>query len=170
MKKTFLLLVILCGLTISPLTAEKVKFLQDSIMQKEGNYIKLLGGSSWELTQMSLSLITQDVIIVFNSYLDNQNKTQIMPVFYSDGEEIPLRYISGNIAAQEGHLVTISNEYRDGAILETLNGLLLSIPEYDRYDTGYWLPPYKALITNNGLYMWNLKKGKRVWVDGIKER
>lgn len=169
MKKIVLLLMILCAL-VSNLAAEKVKFSQDSIMQKEGNYIKLLGGSSWELTQMSLSLITDDVIIVFNSYLDNQNKTQIMPIFYSDGEEIPLRYISGNITPQEGHLVTISNEYRDGAVLETLNGLLLSIPEYDRYDTGYWLPPYKALITNNGLYMWNLKKGKRVWLEGIKER
>ena len=54
MKKILLYLIILYGLMTTPLAAEKIKFLQDSIMQKEGNYIKLLGGSSWELTQMSL--------------------------------------------------------------------------------------------------------------------
>lgn len=167
MKKLFVIIFI--GMLSNIFAAEKIKYITDSILQKDGNYLKLLGGSSWELTQMSLALPTQDVIIVFHTFLDKQNQSNVMPVFYSDGEEIPLRYISGLISAEEGYLVTIMQKYNDGAILQTDDGYKLSIPQYDRYDTGWWLPPYKALITGNQMYMWNLKKGKRVWIDSISE-
>jgi hypothetical protein len=53
----------------------------------------------------------------------------------------------------------------DGAILKTDDGSLWSIPKYDRYDTGYWLPPYPVLIFGNEQYMINLKKGKKVWIE-----
>ena len=55
--------------------------------------------------------------------------------------------------------------YGEGSVLKLADGSTLSVPEYDQYDTGWWLPPYKALLTSNGMYLWNLKEGKNVWVN-----
>ena len=168
MKKIFMILLYLSIMSNSLSAFEKVNYLTDSIIQKSGNYIKLMGGTSWELTSMSLSLVTDDVIIIFHQYVDKKGEQSIFPIFYHDGEEIALRYISGHIMTQTGYLTTVVRKFNNGAILKTDDGLILSIPQYDRYDTGWWLPPYKILITNDQMYFWNLKKGKKVWIDNIK--
>ncbi len=168
MKKIIAILFSVFIVSSSLFAIEKVEYIADSLIQKDGNYIKLLGGSSWELTSMSLSLVTDDVIIVFHQYVNKKGKQSILPIFYHDGEEIALRYISGSIQSEVGYITTIIEQLGEGAILRTDDGVTLSIPQYDRYDTGWWLPPYKALITGNQMYLWNLKKGKKVWIDGIR--
>lgn len=148
--------------------AEKVEFVADSIAQKDGEYIKLLGGSSWLLNGSSLALVTQDVIVVFRSIVGKDKKTYEVPVFFFDGEEIIAKHIDGSFVKKSGFLVQVVEQFGDGARLKLDDGTVLSIPEYDRYDTGWWLPPYQALIEGNGLYMWNLKEGKRVWVKSTQ--
>ena len=167
MKKIIAILFSVFIASSSLFAIEKVEYIADSIMQKDGNYIKLLRGSSWELTSMSLSLVTDDVIIIFHQYVNKKGKQSVLPIFYHDGEEIALRYISGSILSEAGYLTTIIEQLGEGAVLRTNDGTTLSIPQYDRYDTVWWLPPYKALITANQMYLWNLKKGKIVWIDAI---
>ncbi|MDA2933585.1 hypothetical protein MYX82_04510 [Acidobacteria bacterium AH-259-D05] len=168
--------ILFSGLTASASVTQKVEYIVDSIAEKDGEYIRLLGGSSWILSYSSLALVTDDVIIVFHQIATRDNKASVVPVVYVDGEEIPARHVGGAYAKETGHLTTVVESLGDGALLrvESLgdgallrleDGTLLSIPEYDRYDTGWWLPPYKALVTGNGLYLWNLKKGKKVWVN-----
>lgn len=153
---------------VTAFAAGKVEYIADSIAQKDGEYIKLLGGSSWLLNSSSLALVTQDVIVVFRSIVGKDKKTYEVPVFYFDGEEIIAKHIDGAFVKESGYLAQVVKQFGKGARLMLDDGTILSIPEYDRYDTGWWLPPYPALVTGNGLYMWNLKKGKRVWVDGIQ--
>jgi hypothetical protein len=163
-------LIIISSLSLSGLAvaAEKVEYFTDSISQKDGEYIKLLGGSSWVLSSPSLALATDDVVIIFRTVVGKDKKQYEVPVFYHDGEEIVAQHVKGNYVKESGFFVTVIQQYGEGAKLKLDDGSILSIPEYDRYDTGWWLPPYPALITANSLYLWNLNKGKRVWVDGVQ--
>ncbi len=147
-------------------TAERVEYLGDSIMQKDGNTIRLLGGSSWELSSMSLAMVTEDIIIVFRAVAGNDER--VIPIMYHGGMQIPVRHISGAYAASAGFLANVVDERNDGEILELDDGTVLTIPDYDQFDTGFWLPPYSVIVTSDGLYMWNLEEGKRVWIDGIR--
>jgi hypothetical protein len=161
----FVVLTFMAGITRAN---EVVEYFTDSIVQKEGEYIKLLGGSSWVLTSPSLAMAIDDVVIVFKNIPTSNNKKLKVPIFYHDGEQIVAEHIKGSYVKESGVLVTVVNQYGEGAKLKLDDGSILSISEYDRYDTGWWLPPYPALITANGLYMWNLTKGKRVWVVGVQ--
>jgi hypothetical protein len=89
-------------------------------------------------------------------------------VAYVGGDEIPVRHVDGGYATQAGYLTTVLEALGEGAVLKLTDGTLLSVPEYDRFDTGWWLPPYKALLTASKLYLYNLKKGKRVWVSPLR--
>ena len=151
-------------LSFSLHSAEKIEYFIDSVAKKDGEYVKLLGGSEWVLSHSSLALIADDVIIIFKEIVGKDKKQYLVPIFYHDGEEIIVRHVKGSFIKKSGRLVTVIQQYGEGAKLKLNDGSILSIPDYDRYDTGWWLPPYPALITSNGLYMWNLKKGKRVWV------
>jgi hypothetical protein len=147
---------------------ERVEYFADSIVEKEESYIRLLGGSSWILSTPSLAHVTDDVIIVFRTIglRDRQQKT--VAVAYVDGDEIPVRQVGGAHATEAGYLTTVVEALGDGAVLKLTDGTLLSVPEYDRFDTGWWLPPYKALLTASKLYLYNLNKGKRVWVSPLR--
>jgi len=147
---------------------EKVEYITDSIAQKDGEYIKLLSGSSWLLSSPSLALVADNAVILFRTFEAKGKKPYDLPIFYHGGLEIPIKHIDGAIVKESGFLVTVVNKFNDGANLELDDGTILSIPQYDRFDTGWWLPPYPAFITADGMYMWNLKEGKKVWVDGIQ--
>lgn len=144
---------------------QKVEYLSDSIAEKEGKYIRLLGGSQWVLSSSTLALVTDDIIIVFQE-IELKDKTRAkLAVAYVDGDEIVAKHVGGQYVSQTGYLTTVIEALGDGAVLKLADGSLLSIPEYDQYHTGWLLPPYKALLTGNKMYLWNLKKGKRVWVN-----
>lgn len=89
-------------------------------------------------------------------------------VLYADGVEEIVELLSGSLAPETGVVTSVVEELGDGALLKTADGSLWEIPNYDRYDTGWWLPPYPVLITKNELYMINLKKLKRVWVHRVQ--
>jgi len=144
---------------------KKVDFLSDSIIRKDGKLIKLLGGSTWLLSLPTLALVTDDVIIVFEKIVLEKNKTIEIASVYVDGDRITATHVDGRYITDSGLITTVVESLDDGAVLKLIDGSALSIPSYDRYDTGWWLPPYKALLTSNGFYLWNLKKAKRVWVN-----
>jgi len=146
---------------------QKVEYLSDSIAEKDGKYIRLLGGSSWLLSSPTLALVTNDVLIVFQEVELNDKKNVQIAVAYIAGNEVVAKHVDGHYVTQTGYLTTVVEALRDGAVLKLDDGTLLSIPQYDRFDTRWWLPPYKALLTGNRMYLWNLKNGKRVWVNPI---
>ena len=132
---------------------QKVEYLSDSIAEKEGKYIRLFGGSQWVLSSSTLALVTDDIIIVFQDIELKDNTTAKVAVAYVDSDEIVARHVGGQYVAQDGYLTTVVEALGDGAVLKLANGSLLTIPEYDQYDTGWWLPPYKALLTGNMMYL-----------------
>ena len=67
---------------------------------------------------------------------------------------------STDAKAFEPPLGTVVQEEGDGAVLRLRDGTVLVIPEYDCFDTGWWLPPYKVLLTTSRLYMYNLRGGQ----------
>lgn len=160
-----LLLTLLANAALAAPGMQRVEYLSDSLAEKEGKYIRLLGGSQWALSSSTLALVTDDIIILFQQ-VELKDKTRAtLAVAYVDGDEILAKHLGGQYVSQTGYLTTVVDELEDGAVLKLADGSLLSIPEYDQYDTGWWLPPYKALLTRNKMYLWNLKKGKRVWVN-----
>jgi len=159
------LVALVAGEAIAAPGMQKVEYLSDSIAQKDGKVIKLLGGSSWVLSSPTLALVTDDIIIVFQDVVLKNKKTVKVAIAYVDGDEIIATHAGGTYATSTGFLTAVVESLGDGAVLKLADGSLLSIPQYDRYDTGWWLPPYKALLTGNRMYLWNLKKGKRVWVQ-----
>jgi hypothetical protein len=160
------LLFIICATTVSTASSmQKVEYISDSIAEKEGKYIRLLGGSKWVLSSSSLALVTDDIIIVLQD-VELKDKTSVkLAIAFVDGDEIIARHVGGRYVSETGYLTTVVESLGDGAVLKLADGSMLSIPEYDQYNTGWWLPPYKALLTGNKMYLWNLKKGKRVWVN-----
>lgn len=144
---------------------QTVEYLTDSIAEKKGKYIRLLGGSQWVLASATLALVADDIIIVFHD-IELKDKTKVkLPVAYVDGDEIVATHVGGRYVPEIGYFTMVVEAFRDGAVLKLADGSFLSMPEYDRFDTGWWLPPYKALLTGNQMYLWNLGKGKRIWVD-----
>ena len=143
---------------------QSVEYLYDSIAEKEGNYIRLLGGSSWVLSSPSLALVTDDIIIVFQEVKLKNKKRVKIAVAYTSDEEILVKHVGGRYVRENGYLTTVIEALGDGAVLKLADGSFLSVPEYDQFDTGWWLTPYRALLTANKMYLWNLNKGKRVWV------
>jgi len=86
-------------------------------------------------------------------------------VLIYSGQTVSVKRVDGIFLLQNGFLGNVVEEMGDGAILKTNDGSLWSIPQYDRYDTGYWLPPYPVLIFGNEQNLINLKKGKKVWIQ-----
>jgi hypothetical protein len=113
-------------------------------------------------------LVADDIIIVSREIeLAGKRKTRVAVAFVN-GEECMAKHIGGQFLPSTGTLTSVVAAHENGAVLELMDGRLLSVPEYDRYDTGWWLPPYKALVASDEMYLWNLKKGKRVWVNPEK--
>lgn len=162
-RALWLTLAVMVGLFASDLIAapgmQKVKYLADSIFEKDGKYIRLLGGSSWVLASPTSAFVWDDVIIVVKGPI---------AVAYLDGDEVVAKHVGGHNVTRTGYLTTVIEALGDGAVLRLADGSFLSVPEYDQYYTGWWLPPYKALLTRDKMYLWNLKKGKRVWVNPMK--
>jgi hypothetical protein len=146
----------------SNFSLQKVEYFVDSIRSSDGKCIRLFGGSSWLLSSRTLALITDDVIFIFTG-AERKN-----PLVFIDGDEVIAKHIDGYYSTQAGYLSKVVDAMGDGALLQLLDGTFLSIPSYDQYDTGYWLPPYKVLITSDKMYLWNLKKIKRIWINPIK--
>jgi hypothetical protein len=102
---------------------------------------------------------------------DVKKRTKHLPkrgLFVVDGEFVPATLIEGLFVRSNGTLLTVVESMGGGAVLRTDDGALWSVPSYDRFDTSYWLSPYKIIVASNELYMYYLKKGKKIWVKRIK--
>jgi len=145
---------------------ERVDYFIDSISASSGENVRLLGGSSWSITRSSAT-VAVDVLIVIREVTYEGHKLK-MATAYIEGDEFQARYLEGAYTTSNGYLTTVVEALNKGAVLKLADGSLLSVPEYDQYDTGWWLPPYRALLTASRTYLYNLKKGKRVWVSPLK--
>ncbi|MBT3960747.1 MAG: hypothetical protein HOD28_05245 [Candidatus Marinimicrobia bacterium] len=151
---------------------QNVSYFEDNVMEIDGKLIKFLGGSMWLADYDLYQLAFNDGIIVFDELapkivkkedlrIESENRRG---VFYYEGEKVGVRYLDGFYFRTNAILTTVIESYGEGAVLKTSDGSYWKVPEYDQYDTGWWLPPYDALIQNE-LYLINLKKGKKVWVS-----
>ena len=109
----------------------------------------------------TLSFIVPKIVKKEDLRIESENRRG---VFYYEGEKVGVRYLDGFYFRTNAILTTVIESYGEGAVLKTSDGSYWKVPEYDQYDTGWWLPPYDALIQNE-LYLINLKKGKKVWVS-----
>ena len=129
-------------------------------MSSNDGILKLLDGSIW-YTDFPLYILPITEIIII---LESKN---IGHAFFDD-HDTPIELLKGKYSTKTGLFSYVINEYGKGAVIKLEDGSLWDIPKYDRYDTGWWSPPYPVLITSNELYMINLKKGKKVWVSRAK--
>ena len=147
---------------------QNASFLKDNVNEINGRLIKFLSGSSWLADYDLYHLAFHDGIIVFDELapkIDKSAKLQIESksrrgIFYYQGERVGVTYLDGFYFRTNAILTTVIESYNKGAVLKTSDGSYWKVPEYDQYDTGWWLPPYDVLIQNE-LYLINLKKGKK---------
>jgi|TARA_B100000315_G_C14374642_1_gene494598 hypothetical protein len=136
---------------------QKVDYIEGTIMSSNDGIFKLLDGTIWYTNLPVYILPITDIIII----LESKNLGNA----FFDGYNTPIELLKGKYLTQSGLFSYVINEYGKGAVIKLEDGSLWDVPQYDQYDTGWWLPPYPVLITSNELYMINLKKGKKVWVS-----
>ena len=174
---TICLLVLWIAIFNEIYAVQDVSYFEGTISDLDGKYLKFLSGSSWLLEHKSYAIPFSKGVIVFKGHdatvdeKDIEKRIINLPnqgmLFYK-GEEIAVTLLDGIFIRKNGTMTTVEKEMGNGAILQTEDGTLWSVPSYDQYDTGYWLPPYKVLIDSNELYMTNLEKGKKIWITKVK--
>ena len=171
---TSIILLFLATASICNGQLKKVSFSSDTVTEIDGKVIKFLTGSTWIMDQEIVALPLSEGVIICDGPAPEFTKEKIdeylkaLPttgVLVYSGETVNVKRVDGLFLLRNGFLGKVVEEMGDGAILKTDDGSLWSIPNYDRYDTGYWLPPYPVLIFGNEQYMINLKKGKKVWIE-----
>ena len=137
-----------------------VDYVAASVSQKSGQVIQLLGGSTWRLGRTTYVLLAfREVVIVL------AEGGRHGALFVEGDARIPVTHVSGKFTSESGTITEVVRALKDGAVLQTADGRLWDIPEYDQYDTGWWLPPYPVLVAASELYMYNLEEVRRIWVN-----
>lgn len=139
-----------------------VLFLEGSAYSKDGDQVRLLNGSVWRVENPYLLIVPTDVIII--RWRDRRDPCGVMVSRHFQGATCR---VSGSAPERRGYLTSVVRAIGGGAVLETADGSLWEVPEYDQYDTGYWLPPYEVIVTSDELYMYNIKESKKVWVTRV---
>ena len=173
LKSLLFLIVILLIPTISS-ALQRVSFSTDTVSEIDGKVIKMLGGSTWLTDNEIIAQPLDEATIICDVNAPEFNKNDIQKYIKKLPKKGTLIYqnnvvnvtlLDGIFLLSNGYLGKVINSHGNGAVLETEEGYMWAIPEYDQYDTGYWLPPYPVLITGNEMYLINLNKGKKVWID-----
>ena len=149
------------GTNASTLTGTH-EFFTDTISDGSSDIIKLMGGSIWLVTPNYSAFGYEDVVGILTS----QNTANL----YIDGNTYAGELVKGNVLTSSGIVASVIDEKGDGTFLELDNGTYLFFGSYEAYDTGWWMPPYQVLIDSTHMNMWNLEKGKKVWIESIKLR
>jgi hypothetical protein len=137
---------------------QTVEFIHDTVLELHDRVLKLLGGTSWLLEYEPLVVPMQKVVIVT---LPGKRSGAL----YLKGGTVVATLVDGAPFRKTGRLGFVVRSLGKGAVLELNDGSLWEVPHYDQYDTGWWLPPYPVIITSDQMYMFNLKEGKKVWVN-----
>ena len=150
-------------------TMEKVFYFPDSIAEKDDHVVRLNGGSSWVLATRTPALVAADVIIVMRSVMVEGKRVQAAWLFV-DGEEIPARHVEGVYPTNQAYLTRVIASEDQGTKLRLADGTELVLPGYNKYISSRWVPPYKALLTDNRLSLYNLKVVRRVGVQPAQKK
>lgn len=151
-----------------------VAFFEDTVMEIDGRVVKFLSGSTWLLDREIVALPLGQATVVCSGAAPVFNKDKMaeyiraLPqqgAFMYRGQTVGAKLVSGVFLLTDGLLGQVTQAHGGGAILETDDGSLWSVPRYDQYDTGYWLPPYPVIIYKSQLHLLNLKEGKKIWLD-----
>lgn len=154
--------------SVAAQTLEKVTYFEDSIAEKgdRNHIIRLTGGSDWVLSEPTLAAVQTDVMIVMRDVLV-EGKTVRAAWMYVGGEEIPAKHVEGVYPTSGASLTRVIAAEDRGTKLRLADGTELLLPGYNSYISNKWIPPYKALLTGN--YLYNLKEGRRVFVQPAKK-
>lgn len=136
-----------------------IQFAATSISDVNGEVVKMSGGSTWRLNRSYFGLPLNDVIIVMS---DQRNG-----VIYNEDGSYGARLLSGSVPTTSGQIRTVVEKMGEGTILKLDDGTLLEFSSYDKYDTGWWLPPYRVILETSRMNMWNIEKVKKVWVQRV---
>ena len=82
---------------------------------------------------------------------------------FLDGREHSAQLLYGSFRTQSGTFDKVVEEIGDGAVLMLESGC--NMLRFRATTLSYWLLP--GLLTSLGQYMWNLKEGKKVWVNAV---
>lgn len=160
-------LTVCAGAGASAQTMEKVDYFPDSIVEKDDHIVRLNGGSSWLLANRTSALVAADVVVVMRDVVVNGQRVSAAWLFVG-GDEIPVKHVEGVYARNPAYLTRVVSA-EGGTTLRLADGSQVVVPKYDRYSISRWIPPYKALLTNNRVYLYNLKEGRRVWLQPAKK-
>jgi hypothetical protein len=138
----------------------RVQFFTDTISSVDDEVLRFSGGGIWRMDRWRSGLSFQDALGIM---VDQKNA-----IIYVNGDSFSARLLNGIPNTSAGIVRTVVEEIDKGAVLRLDDGTRLEFSSYDRYDTGWWLPPYQVLIDLSGMNMWNLKKGKKVWVQRVR--
>ena len=136
-----------------------VRFFADTISEADGEILRLLGGSVWMLDRDYFGLPLEEVVGIAT----NKETATI----YANDNVYTGKLLKGYIATSTGFVGSVVDSKGDGTVLQLDNGALLEFSSYDKFDTGYWLPPYRVLINSEKTYMWNLEEGKKVDIKSV---
>ncbi len=136
---------------------DAVQFFSATIIEVDREIIKFMSGSLWRLDRSYFGLVLDDAIGLMN---DGQNAT-----IYANGDSYNARLVNGSESTSAGIVRTVVEEMGDGSVLRLDDGSLLEFSNYDRYETGWWLTPYKVLIDPSSMKMWNLDEAEVVWIQ-----
>ena len=156
-----------CAGGASAQTMEKVDYFPDSIAEKDEHVLRLNGGSSWLLANRTSALVAADVLVVMRDVDVNGQRVSAAWLFVG-GEEIPVKHVEGVYPRNPAYLTRVVAA-EGGTNLRLADGSTVVVPKYDRFSISRWTPPYKALLTSNRTYLYNLKQGRRVWVQPAKK-
>jgi hypothetical protein len=156
-----------CAGAASAQTMEKVDYFPDSIAEKDEHVLRLNGGSSWLLANRTSAFVSADVIVVMRDVDVNGQRVSAAWLFVG-GEEIPVKHVEGVYPRNPAYLTRVVGA-EGGTNLRLADGSMVVVPKYDRFAISRWTPPYKALLTGNRTYLYNLKQGRRVWIQPAKK-
>jgi hypothetical protein len=174
MKAIFAHILMMVALRVSAAELKSVSFFEDTVTDIDGRIVKFLTGSTWLLEKAPLSIPLGKGVMICDGPAPKYEKEKkgdymkALPqsgVFMYRGQVIAATLVSGVFLLNDGHLGQVVQSHGNGAVLETDDGSLWSIPGYDQYDAGYWLPPYPVIIFKSQLYLLNLKEGKKIWIE-----
>jgi hypothetical protein len=136
-----------------------VQFFTATISEVNGEILKFMSGGTWRLDRDYFGLPLQDAVGVM---VDQRSA-----IIYANDNSYGARLISGAPYTSTGVVKTVVEKMGGGSILKLNDGTMLEFSSYEKYDTGWWLPPYEVLIDLSGMNMWNLDKGKKVWIQRV---
>jgi hypothetical protein len=155
--------------TAAAQTMDKVDYFPDSIAEKGdlNHIIRLNGGSSWVLSEATLAAVATDVMMVMRDVVV-EGKTVRAAWMFVGGEEIPAKHVEGVYPKNPAFLTRVVASEDRGTKLRLADGTELLVPGYSNFYLNRLTPPYKVLLSNNRLLLFNLRDGRRIGVQPAK--